>query len=361
MLLKNPKIALMMIVKNEERPLPKLISSVKHLITEWVIVDTGSTDNTKQIIQEMLGDLPGQIIDRPWVNFGHNRSELLRNFPDNCDYALLLDADHIIAVDKETIDEQGNVNLNIPEGDCMMLLVEDHNVVYRMPYFVRKRTDMFYEGATHEYLTAHSPLKRVEYNEIRIRHTAEGGSRGDKFERDLRLLTEELKVKPSARNYFYLGQTYGALNQAQEAIEAYENCIEKTVWDEEKYLALLRVGRLLLQLDQKEKALIKFLLAHETFKQRSEACLEAARILTSFGLRKHALQLLEEGVERCPQGGILLIERWVCLWGLETELGSTQWWLGDKFTAKKTFENVLKREDLPEHAINLLKKNLSFC
>src|SRR5271154_3365703 len=86
-------ICLNMIVKNESHVIRRCLSSLKHLIDYWVIVDTGSTDGTQKTIEEYLYEIPGELHERPWVNFGHNRNEALDLARGKCDYILLMDAD----------------------------------------------------------------------------------------------------------------------------------------------------------------------------------------------------------------------------------------------------------------------------
>ncbi len=45
------------------------------LLSAWLIVDTGSTDRTKQVVEDALRGIPGEVVSRPWKNFGANRSE----------------------------------------------------------------------------------------------------------------------------------------------------------------------------------------------------------------------------------------------------------------------------------------------
>lgn len=58
-----------MIVRNEAAVVRRCLASVKHLIDYWVIIDTGSDDGTQQIIREFLQEIPGELHERPWIDF----------------------------------------------------------------------------------------------------------------------------------------------------------------------------------------------------------------------------------------------------------------------------------------------------
>ena len=79
----EPLLCLNMIVKNEshiiKNTLIKLLKKIK--FDYWVISDTGSTDNTKELITEFFKevDIPGEIYNDEWKDFGHNRSKALEH------------------------------------------------------------------------------------------------------------------------------------------------------------------------------------------------------------------------------------------------------------------------------------------
>ena len=73
------KVTLVMIVKDESRVIERCLASVLPVIDSWVIVDTGSTDDTKEKIKKFFDNvgIPGELHESKWVNFGTNRTEAL--------------------------------------------------------------------------------------------------------------------------------------------------------------------------------------------------------------------------------------------------------------------------------------------
>ena len=98
--MKKNSICLSMIVKNEATVIRRCLDSVKPFITHWVIVDTGSTDGTQDIIREYMADLPGTLYEREWQDFAHNRSEALALSRPLADYSLVIDADDALVCPK---------------------------------------------------------------------------------------------------------------------------------------------------------------------------------------------------------------------------------------------------------------------
>ncbi|MBI2146028.1 glycosyltransferase [Candidatus Woesearchaeota archaeon] len=96
-----PTISLCMIVKNEEEFLERCLQSVQGLVHEIIIIDTGSTDLTKEIARRFTD----KVYDFAWVDdFSAARNESLKHATG--DWILVLDADETIATkDHSTIRE----------------------------------------------------------------------------------------------------------------------------------------------------------------------------------------------------------------------------------------------------------------
>lgn len=89
-------IGLCMIVKDEAPVIVRCLQSVRPLLDYVLIEDTGSTDGTQELIREWLAaeNLP----DRPWSDFGTNRSSALEALRQRreIEYALVMDADDVL-------------------------------------------------------------------------------------------------------------------------------------------------------------------------------------------------------------------------------------------------------------------------
>src|SRR5690606_31494452 len=87
----RPSICLTMIVRNETSVIERCLKSVRPFIDCWSIVDTGSSDGTQQLVRAYLADLPGELHERVWQDFGHNRSEALTLARPWGDYLFVID------------------------------------------------------------------------------------------------------------------------------------------------------------------------------------------------------------------------------------------------------------------------------
>ena len=91
---KSTTLCLNMIVKNESKIITRLFDSVASTIDCYCICDTGSTDNTVELITEYFSkkNIPGKVVTEPFKNFCHNRNFAMQACAGMSDFILLMDA-----------------------------------------------------------------------------------------------------------------------------------------------------------------------------------------------------------------------------------------------------------------------------
>ena len=342
-----------MIVRNESAILERCLSSVRGLIDCWVVCDTGSNDGTKDVVRTVLAGLPGELHEREWRDFAHNRNELMRLAAGRADYLLLVDADMTV-----TFDLAGLPGLS---ADAY-LLRHAGSVEYWIKRLVRGDRDWKYVGSTHEYVTTEDPEVVERLDAIVIHHHADSGMRAGKFDRDLQLLFEDLRKNPSdARATFYLAQTYRDVGRRTEAIELYERRVRMGGWDQEVFYAMFQAGVLKAETGDWPGAMAALIGAWEYRPSRLEPVYELASRLRVRGEYHAAHLFAQRGIDRPQPDDILYVWPWVYRWGLLFEYSITSYWVGEYQAALAACRRLLSLSDLPEEYRKHTLTNRDFC
>ena len=269
-----------MIVKNESKIITRLLDSLVGLIDCYCICDTGSTDNTVQLIADYFGvrGIPGRVISEPFKNFEHNRTFALRACKDAAntggiyaDYILLMDADMVLEKGPQFDATQFKVGLS--KGDVFHLFQGNDNFSYKNVRIVKNKLNISYWGVTHEVISTPDGTKydQIERAVAFINDIGDGGAKSDKFVRDIRLLTEGLLEKPNNDRYtFYLANSYRDNGEREKAIETYKKRIEIGGWFDEIWQSYYNIGRCYSWSGEHEKAIAYWMLAYDYFPKRLE-------------------------------------------------------------------------------------------
>jgi glycosyltransferase involved in cell wall biosynthesis len=237
-------VGLMMIVKDEEKTLPRLTNSLmddnlKWKIDYWTIVDTGSTDNTEALAQEAFTGLPGQFIHDEWRGFGPSKNVALHLAELHTDWLLWMDADEVL-----------DGSIEILDADWIDIEEINGSLRFWKPRLFRSNRGFTWTGRAHEYLSSPMVGNPVRSRAFTVVHHGDGGTRGDKFGRDLGLLEEEWNEDPTnARTAFYTARTYDDVGDTIRAVEWYRRRLTMPGWEEESFYARYRLGACLLGSD----------------------------------------------------------------------------------------------------------------
>jgi glycosyltransferase involved in cell wall biosynthesis len=262
-------ISLCMIVKNEEAVLARCLDSVKEIADEIVIVDTGSTDHTKEI----AGRFTGKIDDFQWID----DFSAARNYAFSLatqEFILWLDADDFFAErDRQLLlDLKKTLDPTVDSVTMPYYLVVDQagNPVYsiRRNRLVRRSCGFRWIGAVHEYLEVGGTIIN---SEIAVRHKKEKGSSDRNLRIYRRLLDAGKEFSP--RDLYYYANELEDNAYFGEAVLYYEKFLDcKQGWLEDNIAACQKMAECYEQLNQSDKKLPALFRTMSYDLPRAETC-----------------------------------------------------------------------------------------
>lgn len=213
------KIIATLIVKNEQDVIGRCLDSLKHKVDGYCITDTGSTDNTMEVIHKHL-PWEGTLVlaHGDWTNDfaaarNANLSRAQSAFGD-ADYFLHIDADEVFQgeFDLESLTEEGyRCCVTLPEGKTF-------------PRMLLSRPHHRFIGAIHEILDLPAmPILRG----VSILSLADGARSKDPDTRmkDLRAIEDSVAKDPSPRMRLQLGVAYEQVGQWRDADFVYKGLV----------------------------------------------------------------------------------------------------------------------------------------
>lgn len=261
-------ICLAMIVKDESHVIERALLSIKPHIQHWVICDTGSHDDTMQIIERTLADIPGELTRAAWVDFAHNRNIVLeRALKSGCDYVFSLDADEWLVVYDE----------DWPDGldkDAYAILHRFGGNAFPTIRMVSTRLPWHWVGALHEVLECDDmpvihPLDGVsmttDNDGARSRDPEEGA-------KDLAILMRMIERDPEdTRAMFMIAITYNSMGENDKALEWFRTRSQHQEGNqEERWFANYRAGLILMQQEKPAEAMARLHAAYSLNPKRAE-------------------------------------------------------------------------------------------
>jgi hypothetical protein len=306
------KIIFISMIKNEEKIIERCLKNSLSICDAICVTDTGSTDNTCNKINQIFNTLtiPTKLCHDEWKHFGHNRTNAFNNTVQFCQelgwdlnttYGLLLDGDMILRA----------VNFNKEElNDNGYKIIQKNNVIeYYNTRFVRLGHSWKCVGVTHEYWDG-SQTSTLTKDKIYIDDIGDGGAKHDKFERDIRLLTQGLIEEPNNVRYvFYLAQSLKDTGKFKEAIKMYKKRISMGGWIEEVWYSYYMIAKIWLVLKNEEKFECWANKAYKCRKERAEPIYELTKYFREVGQQIKSYHYYMIGINiPFPKNDLLFIE-----------------------------------------------------
>lgn len=350
-----------MIVKNETAVIERCLRSVRPFIDCWSIVDTGSSDGTQRLIAKSLVGLPGELHERPWKDFGHNRTEALALARPWADYSLVIDAD-------ETFD--------VPEGFAFPTLTADgyytrHRgsnsvVTFELLQLLKSDAPWRYEGVLHEVAVCDRQHSTATLDApLCIGHFDSARNQGDskeKYARDAAVLETALEREPDNVRYrYYLARSYRDADMPEKALENFAKRADMGGWDEEVWHSLHLMGVIAADLNKYHAAVAAQLRAHQLRPQRAEALCALALLHRTRDEHQLAYVFARQAVRIPKPNDRLFVDDSVYAWRALDELCIAAYWVGEYEESRQAAQELLNNAAVPEGERPRIEKNLRFA
>lgn len=253
-------ISVCIITKNEAEHLEKCLSSLKPYPFEIVVVDTGSSDNSKEVALKYTD----KVFDFEWIDdFSAARNYSISRASHNL--ILILDTDELIVeLDMDELERVVEAN---PKGIGMIKRMDyfetengkrcQYSIIER--FFNRKYYQ--YDRPIHEIIVPKDNIKKAYYDApITADHFGYVGSEDklrDKAMRDINLLIPEIEKAPNEPYYYFqMAQSYLLMRERDKALEYFQMAIERNPAPSEDYTRILvcNYGNILIDYGRIEEA-----------------------------------------------------------------------------------------------------------
>ena len=362
-------ICLNMIVKNEAAIIwDTLENIIAHISLDYyVISDTGSDDNTAEIIEQFFAEkgIKGEIHHDEWVSFAHNRNCALQRAQGKTDYVLLFDAD-----------DRFEGNFVLPEELTsdryyfrMANNISGSNVYFRTLMF-RNDGSFYWRGVLHEFVEQRK--KTVVEQKIFGDYYVISGRFGARSNNPQKYLQDALTLEKAFyspededlkdRYAFYTAQSYRDADMYEKAIEWYAIRANLGGWYEEVYHSLLQISLLKIELNAPLDEIQRLLLAtYEYRPQRAESLYHLARQLRYHNKAKQAYIYATVAANTPLNKDILFVDHSVYEWKAKEELAISSNSVGNYQLCHDLCVELLFNPVVPEPNRKLLLDNLKLA
>ena len=297
-------ISLCMIVKNEENVLKRCLDSAKDIVDEIIIVDTGSTDKTKEIAKEYTD----KIYDFEWINdFSAARNYAFSKA--TMDYQLFLDADDIFPEESISVIKQLKKDIT-PDIDLVTMKYVTHFDDQGNPSFIATRERLFkrsvgylWEDPIHEVI----PIRgKVLSTDICVHHKKEDYERTRDRNLNIYLTLEKEGHSFTPRQTYYFARELNDHGQHAKAAYYFELFLAgKQGWKEDNIASAFNLALIYERLGHREKILPVLTATFAWDSPRPEVCCQLGYYYKNSENYEYALKWFELALNLPKDNGIL--------------------------------------------------------
>lgn len=248
-------ITAVLMVKNEAHVIVETLASLIPRIRHFLILDTGSNDNTVAITQNFFTtqSIHSYVKQEPFIDFATSRNRALQlareKFPETT-FFLMLDAEWYLHYPEALITfcEQEKKNTT----PLYLLKIKSGSMTFTTARLLRASANIQFKGVVHEVpeIATFAQVPAPVFIEVKASHQGIEKSK-QRWRRDVELLLKSYHNNPyDPRTVFYLAQTYHCLGELEKAYHYYQVREKLNGWDEENFMTLVRLGEIAEQLSR---------------------------------------------------------------------------------------------------------------
>jgi glycosyltransferase involved in cell wall biosynthesis len=339
-------LCLVMVVNNQAAPIRRCLESVRPFIGHWIVCDTGSTDGTQALVNEVLQGIPGSLHEIPNADSGANRTQAIRLARGKAEYHLLIDADMTLKVTSEFRDGL--------EADCYLARTEDPLECW-VERLLSDRHEWRFTGAAHDFPFAQTSRTREKLAAFTVARQGDGVPDPAALKRDVERLKEALERGANVpRCAFYLAQSYRDLGNLPLAVEYYEQRATMGGWAEEVWYSVYQIARLQQRLGIAWMIVLsRYLEAYQLRPSRIEALYHVARFCRERQQYQLGYLFAHPAIGVPYPEDLLFVERSIYEHELPLEYALCCHHLGMKAEAVRVAQSLLANPAPPEAARQL--------
>lgn len=224
----NNLINLLIMVKDAGDDFRNILTQNLPYIDRWTILDTGSTDNTVEIIKDVLKHKKGMLYEEPFINFRESRNRLLDLAGDVCAFNVMLDDTYVIEGDLRAF-------LEFARGDDVIdsysITIDNGETRYNSNRITKPERGLRYKYIIHEIIQTENNLNAaIPHNIARLKDINSNYMLNRTIERkqkDIEWLEKTLEEYPDdPRTLYYLAETYLCIEDWEKALYWYKERVK---------------------------------------------------------------------------------------------------------------------------------------
>lgn len=283
-------LTVLLMVKNEETSIVKTLQPfIDGGLQQFVVLDTGSTDNTVEITQQLFSQHKleqAYVIEQPFVDFSTSRNYLIDQaeslFPHTKFFAMA-DAEWYIN-NVQGLLKFCHDNINSREQAFYIALMTDysgiksHNEFFYLTRVFRAHRSIRFKYPVHEDIFVY-PKKNIPKDVFYIYHpTKISHDRSiERNKQDVKMLLNALEQQPNDyRILYFLGQTYVNLGEYEKGCEFYKKAMSAVKDNEIHQRIHYKLAQIYEKINQWDTALYHYLESYNADQKKAEPLIRIA-------------------------------------------------------------------------------------